>query len=87
MFQYILDYLQTTWDPSDTDDEGKLILSPIYNRVLYIRFRATSGNEETELISYRLFFKNPIMPIFKNTSNRYQGISRYSILEQAPKVF
>lgn len=72
-----------TWDVLT---DINVLANNLYNRPIWVRLKATSGNKETIPIAYQLYFENPIKPIFKGTSED-KGRPGYSILEQAPKVF
>jgi hypothetical protein len=77
-----------TWDAMhDISDKIPDPEEGLYNRNMWVRFKASSGNLETILISYRLFYKNPIVPSPMDPSNKYICIDGISLLEQAPEVY
>ena len=78
-----------TWNAwSDIQDK---VLDPeeedLYNRNIWIKFRATSGSKQTFLISYRIFYKNPIYQVAKDATNDHIDMVGSSLLEQAPEVY
>jgi hypothetical protein len=77
-----------TWD-AWVDIQGK-VMDPeegMYNRNIWIRFRATSGSKETFLISYRVYYKNPVYPVSKDSTNDHIDMYGSSLMEQAPEVY
>lgn len=77
-----------TWDTMhDLFDKIANLDEGFYNINIWVRFMATSGDKKSNLISYRLFFKNPIVPSTKNPFNDYIGIDGNSLIEHAPEVY
>lgn len=77
-----------TWDAwADVHDKVMDQGEGLYNINMWIRFRATSGSKQTFLISYRIFYKNPVYPIAKDVTNDHIDMVGSSLLEQAPEVY
>jgi hypothetical protein len=71
----------------DLSSDPEVITKSFYNTNIWIRFKATSGNRETFLISYRVYFKSPITQSGKDPSNNHIDLNGSNLLEQAPEVY
>jgi hypothetical protein len=59
----------------------------LYNRLMWVRFKASSSSLETYLVVYRVFFKSPIVKLNLDSSNNHIDINGSDLIEQAPGVF
>lgn len=84
-----------TWDAMidlydmlpDLSPDPEVVIRSFYNTNIWIRFRAASGDKETTLVSYRVYFKNPIVAQGKDSSNNHIDLNGCNLLEQAPEVY
>lgn len=77
-----------TWNVlTDISDKVSDPLEGFYNRNMWVKFKATSENKSTILISYRIYFKSPVVQLNKNPTNDHIDIMGSSLMEQAPEVF
>jgi hypothetical protein len=80
-FNLIWDALNDILDKIIDIEEG------LYNRAMWVKFKASNDNQETYLVIYRMYFKSPIARLIANSSNDHIDINGCNLLEQAPGVF
>lgn len=77
-----------TWDAlNDIIDKIIDTEEGLYNRAMWIRFMASNDSQETYLVIYQMYFKNPIYKLNLDSSNNHIDINGCNLLEQAPGVF
>ena len=69
-----------TWNAvSDMEED-------FYNKNIWIRFKAVSDDKETDIVSYRIFFKNPITQTSNRSINNKIDMNGSDLMIQAPRT-
>jgi hypothetical protein len=84
-----------TWDAMvdmydvlpDLSSDPEVVIKSFYNTNMWVRFKAVSIDKETNLISYRMYFKNPIATLSQDPLNDHIDLNGCNLLEQAPEVY